>query len=62
MGKRLVKAFDIAKTAGGLQAEMRLAMKSGMSRQKAETEQDTPDRIEKMEQAVAGIVGKSVSL
>jgi len=62
MGKRLVKAFDIAKASGGLQAEMRLAMKSGMSRQKAEKEEDAPDKIEKMEKAVAGIVGKAVDL
>ena len=34
MGNRLVKAFGIAKEAGGMKATMRLAMKGGMSSDK----------------------------
>lgn len=62
MGAKLLKAFEIAKESGGLQAEMRLAMKSGMSRQKAEKEADAPDKISKVEKALGDIIGKTVKI
>ena len=45
MGAKLVKAFEIANQAGGMQIEMRLAMKSGMSKQKASGAPDSPENI-----------------
>ena len=62
MGAKLAKAFDIAKEAGGTQVQMRLAMKSGMSQQKAESESDSPENISKMEAALKEVTGKDVKL
>ena len=62
MGAKLQKAFDIAKEAGGTQAQMRLAMKSGMSAGKAAGEADSPDNLKKMEAALKEVTGKDVKL
>lgn len=62
MGARLKKAFDIAKEAGGLQFQMRLAMKSGMSAEKATAAEDSPANIQKMEAALKDVTGKAVKL
>jgi len=48
MGAKLTKAFEIAKQAGGMQATMRLAMKSGMSSDKAAAAPDSPENIQKI--------------
>ncbi len=52
MAARLVKAYEIA-GAGGLQMKMRLAMKSGISSDKATSEPDSPENVEKMKKALA---------
>lgn len=62
MGAKLAKAFEIAKQAGGVQAQMRLAMKSGMSADKAAAEQDSPQNIQKMEAALKEVTGQAVKL
>lgn len=62
MGAKLEKAFQIAKEADGLQAQMRLAMKSGLSAQKAASEPDSPENLKKMEAALKEVTGKDVKL
>ncbi len=62
MGAKLLKAFDIAKDEGGVQVQMRLAMKSGMSSTKAGGEPDSPENIQKMEAALKEVTGKTVTL
>jgi hypothetical protein len=62
MGARLQKAFDIAKNAGGMQAQMRLAMKSGMTADKAGAADDSPANIQKMEAALKEITGQAAKL
>jgi len=62
MGNRLVKAFNIAKEAGGMKATMRLAMKGGMSSDKAAAAPDSPENIQKFEAALKEITGKAVKL
>ena len=62
MGAKLQKAFKIAKDEKGLQATMRLAMKSGMSEQKAAGEADSPANIQKMEAALKEVLGKDIKL
>ncbi len=62
MGNRLVKAFGIAKEAGGMKATMRLAMKGGMSSDKAAAAPDSPENIQKFESALKEITGKAVKL
>ena len=62
MGTRLVKAFSIAKEAGGMKATMRLAMKGGMSSDKAAAAPDSAENIQKMEAALKEITGKAVKL
>jgi hypothetical protein len=62
MGAKLAKALEMAKAAGGLQAQMRLAMKSGMSSDKAAALPDSPENIQKMEAAYKEVVGKDIKL
>jgi hypothetical protein len=62
MGVKLKKGFEIVMKEGGLQAQMRLAMKSGMSSEKAGTLPDSPDNISKMEAALKTVLGKDVKL
>jgi hypothetical protein len=45
-----------------MQIEMRLAMKSGMSKQKASGAPDSPENIQKMEAALKEVTGKAVKL
>lgn len=62
MGGKLQKAFQIAKDEAGLQGQMRLAMKSGMTADKAAGEPDSPENLQKMEAALKDVTGKSVKL
>ena len=62
MGAKLLNGFEIAKKEGGVKAQMRLAMKSGMSSAKAGDEPDSPDNIQKLEAALNEVVGKAVKL
>ncbi|MCB2185155.1 MAG: hypothetical protein KQJ78_01975 [Deltaproteobacteria bacterium] len=45
-----------------MQATMRLAMKGGMSEDKAAAAADSPDAITKMEAALKQVIGKDIKL
>jgi len=62
MGKRLQKAFDAAKGAGGVQSQMRLAMKAGMSSDKAAAAPDSAENIQKVQAAFKTVMGKDIQL
>ena len=62
MGARIVKGFEIAMQEGGMKAQMRLAMKAGLSSDKAASAADSPELIAKMEKALQEILGKSIKL
>ena len=62
MGAKLQKAFEMAKEAGGLPIQMRLAMKSGMSSDKAAGLPDSPENIKKLEAVFKEVVGKDIKL
>ena len=52
MGSKLTNYYEQAKGIGGLKAQMRLAVLSKMSSQKAESEPDTPENIALFEKAM----------
>lgn len=62
MGAKLQKAFEMAKDAGGLPVQMRLAMKAGMSSDKAAGMPDSPENIQKVETAFKEVTGKAIKL
>jgi hypothetical protein len=62
MGAKLQKAFQLAKDAAGIQAQMRLAMKSGMSAEKAAGIPDSPENLQKMQSALKEVTGKDITL
>ena len=62
MGARIVKGFEIAMQEGGMKAQMRLAMKAGLSSDKAAGTPDSPELIAKMEKALQEILGKPIKL
>jgi len=51
MGAQLAKIFDEAQKTGGAAAKMRLAMKTGMSSDKAAQEADSPEMVQKFKSA-----------
>ena len=62
MGQQLAKFYEAAKQAGGLQAQMRLAMKTGLSAEKAQAAPDSPENVAKFKAAIKEITGKEVSV
>ena len=58
MGQKLVKLYEYAGQHGGLTVQMRLAMKTGVSSQKAATELDSPELIAKFKAVIKEITGK----
>ncbi|MBN1292967.1 MAG: hypothetical protein JXB48_14090 [Candidatus Latescibacteria bacterium] len=58
MGASLLKYYDWIKQFGGMTAQMRLAMKSGIPSAKAGTIPDTPDAVTKMHNAAKEVSGQ----
>ena len=57
MGAKLLQLHKFAKQVGGTKAQMRLAMKTYTEAQ-AKVEADTPDKIQRMREAIKAITGK----
>ena len=57
MAEKLVKYFELAAEKGGLQAKMRMAMKTGIPSSKAESEPDSPEVLAKFYEAAKEIIG-----
>lgn len=55
MGAKLLKYYDDAKELGGLKAQMRLAILTKMSSQKAEINDDSPENVNIFEKAMQEI-------
>jgi hypothetical protein len=55
MGNRLLKYYDEVEVLGGLKAQMRLAVLTRMSGKAAEAEPDSPENIDKFENAMREI-------
>lgn len=62
MGQKLAKAYEMAKEAGGVLAQTRLAMKGGLAQSQAVDASDTPELVAKFEAALQEILGKQVKL
>lgn len=62
MGKKLEQYYELVKAEGGLQAQMRLAMKTGISGPKAVTEPDSPENIAKFKAVFKEIIGKDAPI
>ena len=58
MAQKLLAIYASAKEAGGMTAQMRLAMLTAMSAKKAETEPDSPENVVKFITAYKEITGK----
>jgi len=59
MGQKLLRFYELAKAEGGLQVQMRLAMKTGMASTKAGDAPDSPENIQKFKAAFREITGKA---
>jgi hypothetical protein len=55
VGQQLTAFYDEAKKIGGLKAQMRLAMKTGMAGPQAAAAPDTPDTVSKFRDAMNDI-------
>ena len=62
MGAKLEKAYQIAKDKAGAQGRMRLAILTKVPSNKAGSEPDSPDNIQKFEQALKEITGENIKL
>jgi hypothetical protein len=56
MAARLMKYYEYAKQKGGMQAQMRLAMKTGIPSTKAPGEPDSQELLEKFHSALREIL------
>ena len=59
MGKKLCDIFEAIKQDGGLSAQMRLAMKTGMPSQTANSAPDSPENLKKFADAYKELTGKN---
>ncbi len=55
MGEKIVAFFEKAKTIGGFKGQMRLAVITKISLQKAASEPDSPENLKKVEDAMKEI-------
>lgn len=62
MGQKLMKCYEFVGQQGGMQAQMRLAMKTGCPSTKAVNTPDTPDLVAKFKAAVKEITGKDAPI
>jgi hypothetical protein len=62
MGQKLMKCYEFVGQQGGLQAQMRLAMKTGCPSAKAVNAPETPDLVAKFKAAVKEITGKDAPI
>ncbi len=60
MAEKLKKYYEIIAEKAGMQARMRLAMKTGISSPKAVDAPDTPENLEKFHKAVVELLGEDV--
>ncbi len=58
MGGKLAAYFDTAAQLGGIEAKIKLAMLTKLSREKAEEAQDSPQNIEKFEEVMVELVAQ----
>ncbi len=59
MGAKLAKYYQLAEEHGGLVIKMRMAMKTGVPSNKADSEPDSPENLAKFYAAAQEIIGAS---
>jgi hypothetical protein len=59
LGQKLMKYYDYAKEKGGLNLQMRLAIKTGLPSKNAATAPDTSENIQKFKQALMDLLNTS---
>ncbi len=62
MGEKLQKFYEFAGQNGGMTAQMRLAMKTLISSDKAGNSPDSPENIAKFKAAIKEITGKDAPI
>jgi hypothetical protein len=60
MGAKLQQYYELAEKSGGLPTKMRLAMKTGIPSEKADSEPDSPENLQKFYEAAKDIIGADV--
>jgi hypothetical protein len=60
MAEKLLKYYELVGAKGGLQAQMRLAMKTNMAMSRAKEAPDSAENLEKFYEAVREIVGSDL--
>lgn len=58
MGDKLSQYYDFVKQRLGMDGQMRLAMKTGMTSMAAKNKPDTPELIAKFKEAIKEITGQ----
>jgi hypothetical protein len=58
MAQKLLKYYEFARQEGGMQAQMRLAMMTGIASTKAGEIPDSPEAVTKFATAIKEITGK----
>ncbi len=61
MAEKLVEIYEVVTRLSGLKGRMRLAVRTGISRTKAQETADAPDKVAKFKKEASEILGKDVS-
>jgi len=62
MGVKLLKYFEAVNSRGGTQAQMRLAVMTGMTTAKAAAVPDNEENLSKFQSAAKEITGEQISI
>ncbi len=62
MAQKLTQFYELIKAHGGMQSQMRLAMKTGLANTKAAAEPDSPENLAKFKAAFKEITGKDAPI
>ncbi len=61
MAEKLVEIYEIVTRLAGFKGRMRLAVRTGVSRVKAQEIADTSDRISKFKKEASEIIGQDIA-
>lgn len=60
MGDKLVEIIEIVTEKAGTSGRMKLAEKTGITKNKASTIEDTPENVSKLKDEASAIIGESI--
>ncbi len=61
MAEKIVEIYEVVTRLAGFKGRMRLAVRTGISRTRAQETADSPDKVSKFKKEASEILGRDVS-